>query len=556
MNFPTKAIASLVALALTACSTAAMKPINEGVKAVEKEIDVSNAAIKNGKPLAAAPEKTIKRSNSVWFPVTKVVETMPREAVESLKRTVTVNKRFMTINETASFVTSLTGIPTAVQLTQTQMSSQTQTTGLTSQMGMMGSMTGMAGGGQGGTMNGLAGYNPATAVIHHIDYSGPISGLLDVIASRYNVNWEWEPSGRVRLFKTKTQTFRILALPGDTSLTSKIGTSSTGTGGGGGTSGATTANSSAASSASEINTGVEFRGMSVWKGIEDSIKTMLTTDGKVAVTPATGTVTVEDTPLILERVSRFVELQNQSLSKQVTINVKVLTVDLTDSNEYGINWDAVYKNISSSFGLALNNSFATTTGAPTLTYSVLGGGRWDSTKAMISALSQQGKVSQVTSASLVTINNQPAPLQVAKQTTYLASSTTTLGVIGNGNTVSLTPGLLTTGFSMNMLPHILDNDKLMLQYSGDISALINLRTVTSGGSSIQTPEIDTRNFMQRVVISSGETLVVTGFEQFSLNGNTQGPISAEAVGAGGGVNTKQSKSQLIVLIQPVIPGTK
>lgn len=551
-------IISAVALALSACSTAAMKPIAEGVKSVEKEAEVSNAAIRTGKPLAAAPEKTIKRSNSVWFPVTKVVETMPHEAVTALKREVSVNRRFMTLNETASYITALTGIPSAVQLTQAQLAAQTQsgTSGTNGSMGMgMGMNMGMTGTtGVAGTMNAMTnslnGYNPMLSMVHHVNYTGSISGLLDVVATRYNVNWEWDSNGGggVRFFKTKTKTFRILALPGDTSLSSKIGTSSSGS--------ASSSGGSGSSSSSQINTGVEFSGMSVWKGIEESIKTMLTTDGKVAVTPATGTLTVEDTPLILERVDRFVELQNQSLVKQVTINVKVLAVDLTDSNEYGINWDAVYKNVSSSFGLALSNNFATTTGAPTLTYSVLGGGRWDGTKAMITALSLQGKVSQVTSASLVTINNQPAPLQVAKQTTYLASSTTTIGTAGAGNTVSLTPGILTTGFSMNILPHILDNDKMMLQYSGDISALIRLNTVTSGGSSIQTPEIDTRNFMQRVVINSGETLVVTGFEQFSLNGTTQGPVSAEAVSLGGGVNTKKSKSQLIVLIQPVIPGTK
>ncbi|MBF4990978.1 PilN family type IVB pilus formation outer membrane protein [Methylophilus sp. QUAN] len=565
MEMKKNIIALLVASTLAGCSTAAMKPIAEGVKSVEKEADVASSAIKNGKPLAATPEKTLKRSNSVWFPVTKVVETMPREAVEALKRNVAVNRRFMTLNETASYVTSLTGIPTAVQMTQAQMnaSSQSGTTGQGAMggMGNMGAMGGMnmamntgvpgVSNQMNNMTNSLAGYNPMLAMVHHVNYSGPISGLLDVIATRYNVNWEWDSNGGVRFFKTKTKTFRVLALPGDTSLTSKIGTSSSG---GGASSGG--ANSSGASSSSQINTGVEFSGMSVWKGIEDSIKTMLTTDGKVAVTPATGTITVEDTPLILERVSKFVDLQNQSLAKQVTINVKVLAVDLTESNEYGVNWDAVYQNVSSSFGLALSNQFATTTGAPTLTYSVLGGGRWDGTKAMITALSQQGKVSQVTSASLVTINNQPAPLQVAKQTTYLASSTTTIGTAGAGNTVSLTPGILTTGFSMNILPHILDNDKMMLQYSGDISALIRLNTVTSGGSSIQTPEIDTRNFMQRVVINSGETLVVTGFEQFSLNGTTQGPVSAEAVSLGGGVNTKKSKSQLIVLIQPVIPGSK
>ena len=96
----------------------------------------------------------------------------------------------------------------------------------------------------------------------------------------------------------------------------------------------------------------------------------------------------------------------------------------------------------------------------------------------------------------------------------------------------------------------------MLQYSGDISSLIRIGQVSSGGSTIQTPEVDTRNFLQRVIMNGGETLVVTGFEQFNLTGNTQGVGDAENVALGGQVMTKKGKSVLVVLIQPVLSGNK
>jgi type IVB pilus formation R64 PilN family outer membrane protein len=260
--------------------------------------------------------------------------------------------------------------------------------------------------------------------------------------------------------------------------------------------------------------------------------------------------------MVLERVSKFVDDQNMSLARQVVINVKVLSVDISDSDEYGINWDAVYQNVNRSIGVSLGNSISPSVGATNMTLSVLGGGNWDGTSAMIDALSKQGKVSQVTSASLVTLNNQPAPIQVARQTAYLASSQTTIGTAGTGNTTTLQPGKITTGFSMNMIPHILDSNKLMLQYSGDISALIRIDEVTSNGSTIQTPQVDTRNFLQRVIMNGGETLVVTGFEQFNLNGTTQGVGDAENLALGGQVKTNKGKSVLVVLIQPVLSGNK
>lgn len=548
MKLKKKILIVAVMAALSGCSTATMKPINEGVAAVEKEATVATAAIRNAAPLARAPESTVKKSNNVWFPVTKVESQLPPQAVSALKRQVAVNRKFLTLNETASYITALTGIPVSVNMSAIARAAQQDEQNQNAGTGGAGSTSTVPAiqtqnGGFGGTLQQL---------YHQVTYTGPMSGLLDLVASRYNIDWEWDKTS-VRFFKTKSKTFRLTALPGDTSLSSRIGTSSSGGSSGSGSGDSNSGSGSTSSSSSELNAGVEFTGLSVWTGIEDSIKTMLSDVGKVTVTPATGTVTVEDTPLVLSRVEKFIDNQNDALSKQVVINVKVLAVELNDSNEYGINWDVVYENLNRSIGIGITNTFAPTVGATNLAFRVLSGSMFDGSSAMISALSQQGKVSQVTSASLVTINNQPAPIQVGRQTTYLASSTTTIGTGGAGNTVSLSPGVITTGFSMNVLPHILDNGKMMLQYSGDISALTKIPTVTSGDTSIQTPEIDTRNFMQRVIMNTGETLVVTGFEQFTLDGNTQGPGNAEAIALGGGVKTKKGKSQLVVLIQPMLP---
>ncbi|MDO9550824.1 MAG: hypothetical protein Q7J03_07605, partial [Methanoregula sp.] len=158
--------------------------------------------------------------------------------------------------------------------------------------------------------------------------------------------------------------------------------------------------------------------------------------------------------------------------------------------------------------------------------------------------------SQVTSASVTTLNNQVAPVQVGRQTSYLASSTTT---VSEGlSTTALQPGVVTTGFSMNLVPHLLDSNNLLLQYAMDISSLLGITSVTSGGSTIQVPEIETRNFLQRVRLNSGDTLVVTGFEQGNMSSNTQGPGNAENTLLGGGLKGARQKSILVVLIQPVI----
>jgi len=534
-----KVIALSVACILGGCTTAAMKPIHSGVADVEKDIVAATEKLRKAEvvtPPVYEKKSHVKYIKEMWLPVKKDDSLYTAKEAASLSRAIAVNRKFVSLADATAYITSLTGVPTSSSINA-------------SAAGTLAPVTTTATGGLppppvGVQNSSITNAFSTNAQLTAVTYSGKLSGFLDLIAAKYNVSWEVQ-SGSVRFFKTKSKTFRLAALPGNTSLKSSIGTNSAG--------GSSVEGATSASTASQ-EAGTEFTGLSVWQGVEDSIRTMLSQDGRITVTPATGTVTVDDTPLVLERVSKFIDNQNEALSRQVVINVKVLSVDLTDSDEYGINWNAVYNNVNRSLGFSLSNAVTPSAGATNMTLKVLSGSMWDGTTAMIDALSKQGKVSQVTSASMVTINNQPAPIQVGKQTSYLASSQTTIGTNGAGNTTTLQPGKITTGFSMNMLPHILDSNKLMLQYSGDISSLIRIGSASSGDSSIQTPEVDTRNFMQRVIMNGGETLVVTGFEQFNLSGDTQGVGSPENVAVGGGVKTKKSKSVLVVLIQPVLSG--
>lgn len=550
------ALAALVPMTLAGCSPAIMAPIKSDVEKTEAESLRLLEQGRNAKPAVLRPvSSSIERVNGLWLPSRKVADSERKARLPaSLSREIVINRSFTSIQEVAERVTTLTGLLVVISPeVPTTAPSATQGAGVPGlppgspsqippPMPSMGGVPGMPG------MPGVAGMTPPV----NLSYSGPLSGFLDVASARYGVSWEWADNN-IRFYRFATKTFRLTALPGDTTLSAKISNQS------GGSSGGASSGGTSASSIQEASAG--FSGLSVWKGIEDSIKTMLSSSGKVTVTASTGTVTVTDTPQVLSSIEKFLEQQNASLGRQVVVNVRVLAVDLTDSDSYGINWNVVYNSLSQNFGWTLNNTFDPAVGASSLALKILGTAgaatnsnikSWAGSEAMIDALSKQGRVSQVTSASVTTLNNQPAPIQVGRQTSYLASSTTTIGTAGSPSSTTLQPGLITTGFSMNLVPHMLDGGKLLLQYAVDLSSLINLATVSSNGSSIQTPEIETRNFLQRVMLNSGDTLVVTGFEQSNQSGNMQGVGSASNTALGGGVKGSTNKTVLVVLIQPVI----
>lgn len=554
-----KTIASLVAIATLAGCTAP----TQQVKSIEKEVSTAKVQAEQMLTRRVEPVETspVSYSDQSWIPLRKV-ERLARDEATAKADTIQIeiNQRFASLNEVAGVISSLTGlpvylgsdIPTTTAATAGAAAGAPMPAGMPFPMGAPGGVmptpmpAGIGGIPTAAQTGPITANSPFTAT-----YSGSLSGLMNLVSAYYGVNWKGEAQG-LRFFVMDSKTYRIAALPGDTRLNSSVDSSSNASAGGtgsGASSGATQTGTSTNS------TGVGFSGLSVWSALESGIKQMLSTGGRVIASPATGTITVTDTPSVLARVTEYINGQNSALNRQVSVNVRVLSVELTDGDNYGINWDAVYSNLASAsnpFSVALKTAFPVASGAGNIIISApaTSASRWAGSSAMISALSTQGRVSELTSSTLVTLNNQPAPVNVGRRVSYLASSSTTQ-TANVGATTALTPGTVQTGFSMTLVPHIIDGKEMLLQYSLDLSSLLRLSTITSGTSSIQAPDISTSNFIQRVRIQSGETLVVAGFDQDNLSAVSNGIGSAENAALGSRNGTRK-RTMLVVLIQPNI----
>ncbi|MGS0741433.1 PilN family type IVB pilus formation outer membrane protein [Glaciimonas sp. GG7] len=547
-----------VATALTGCTTGLIAPIKQDIQARDVEAqDLLTQARQGPGAIQAQKSSSVERIEALWLPTRKAAELAAQSAsIDASERRYASNRSYHSIQEVAERITALTGIPVSVA-PDAQMPIGDAASSMSGTVGQGSTSSApkpplpalpnfaplgqMPGGGQLGGVN--------------LVYDGTLKGFLDVAAARFGVSWEWTGSS-YNLFRYTTQTWQLKGIPGDTTLqraiTSQTGGATGGSSGSGNDGSATGGN--AISGGGSSTTSTSFSNMSIWKAIEQTLDKMSSTK-KYSVTPATGTASATDTPQNLARMHAFIESQNASLSKQVNVNVRVLAVDLSDDDQYGINWNALYSSLSGNLSLGLTNAFAADPSATSLTLKVLGGGTnkspWAGSQAILSALSKQGNVSQITSATLTTLNNQPAPLQIGRQTSYLASSTTTV-TQGAGSTTTMQPGLVSTGFSMSLVPHILDKGEMMLQFSIDISSLLKLNEITSGDATIQMPDVDTRNFLQRVKMNSGETLVLTGFEQSNQSTSQQGVGSASNVALGGGVAGKKGRTVLVILIQPIL----
>lgn len=441
-----------------------------------------------------------------------------------------IGNRPLALPEVASLITEHTGLPVRLALDR-QPTAGDIDVGTAYEGDMLGGMVQPVG---------AAG---ASRIRPH--WQGPLSSILDLIAAHFGVHWSYR-HGTIAFFLHETRQYQLISLPVDTSGLAQL--SGGGSGGGGDSGGHAAQTSLTAESASRT---------AIWEEVVATVESMLPDGARVAASPTTGTVTVTAPRDVLSTVERYMDAINADLAREVEIEVKVYSVALSRDDNYGFDLDLILRDQASGFQVGLpGGAEGMPTGAPATSIGVVSPPAgsslvgFDGSSLIVNALSRRGRVSQVTQARGRTLNNVPLPLQDARQTSYLREITVTTATTTTGGSTGLSPGTVTTGFSMVVLPRIRQDNTVVIHFTLNLSDLRELRNVESGGQRIQVPEIDSRGFQQQAMLRSGETLVLAGFETESDALGLTGRGAASFFGLGGGVMGDSTRTLLVVLLTP------
>lgn len=341
-----------------------------------------------------------------------------------------------------------------------------------------------------------------------ISYEGTLRGLLDHVSVASGYGWEYDARAKTVVFTRLTvKTFTLLSAPGKQEFQGQITnkskeTSNSSIGGGGVNQTVSTADTSSQT----MQSNKTQYAYDVWVDTEKAVKALLSPEGSVVGNQATGTITVRDRAENVRQVAAYIAEINQRLSRQVALTVNVWALEVSDDAEAGIDLQAIFANDDVSIVAGSLSSL----GGPSTASATIVSGKLRNSKGVLKALKEWGNATQVTSGGGLVLSNQPVPLQSIKRIAYLAGSSSTQSEYGQ--TSEITPGEVTTGFAMTIIPHILDRRRVLLQYSINLSSLDELTEFNTADLTVQLPKTSTRAFSQRSQMQMGQTLVLAGFQ--------------------------------------------
>ncbi|EDE0111626.1 PilN family type IVB pilus formation outer membrane protein [Salmonella enterica subsp. enterica serovar Newport] len=385
------------------------------------------------------------------------------------------------------------------------------------------------------------------ATLRGVYWKGALDGFLDNITTRLGLSWRYE-EGRIVIYYLDTRNFPVLFMDSQAGFTSKTvsgTTSSTGSSGGGSSGGISGDNNTSQSTDMAIKS-------NLYGDVSATVKAMLT-PGVGRMNLSAGVLTVTDTSRVLSQIGRYIDDRNRELNRQVVLNVQIYSVESRRSDQLGIDWDAVLS--LGSVKATFTNAFTNANDAIASGGAMIVDGKGAGTKALVKALSEQGNVSVATQSSSLTTNLSAVPIQVALQQDYI-SDVTSEQTANVGSSVSSTRSTITTGFNMTVLPYLMPaSSSMQLQFSVNMSDDPTMRTVPQGEkSSVELMKTRLKTFTQRVNMKSGQTLILSGYEQLNNTADHQGVGSPRFFGMGGGASGAKNRTQLVMFVTPIILG--
>jgi general secretion pathway protein D/MSHA biogenesis protein MshL len=272
---------------------------------------------------------------------------------------------------------------------------------------------------------------------------------------------------------------------------------------------------------------------------------MAEASGSYYIDKPVGLITVTAPRHVLQKVESYITSLQKEVYKQISIEAKIIEVELLDNSSIGINWNSVLKDF--------NIKGAVKFGAETIVdgvsevgqifpyvFSNDKDGKWDNGtnhgssydptrlvsnvkintanfEVFLNALKTQGNTKVLSNPKISVLNGQPALITVGRNISYIKSITVTQPTVQGGSpTYKAEAASVLSGVGLTLTATVLNNNEIVMnlvpvtsEVQVDENDEIRYKTLADG-NQIGVPIVNVREMSTIVRVKDGEMLVIGG----------------------------------------------
>ena len=380
-----------------------------------------------------------------------------------------------------------------------------------------------------------------------IDFSRlPLNSALDALLDAHGYGWQID--GRlIRIRRQVTRTFDVdyLRLRRTSEGHSESGAFGVSDGG----------SESAGSNEFEIE---QENDIDFWEELTEELLTLVGEEGRVVTNKTAGLVSVTAGKRVVDEVENYLQRIRHGSMRQVSIDARIVEVELDDTMTLGIDWAA--PDLLEIGKFDISRSALGADGIQTFLSASVNG----ETRAILEALQDQGNLNVVSQPKLKVLNNQTAQIRVARDEPYYVQTSGFVAAAGDdpAQPAEFEQRSATIGLVVQVTPSVSADGWITLEISPVITRKLSQigfpQTDENGNVSfsgnVGPPVIDVKQTSVVVRVRSGQTAVIGGLIQ-ETDDETVSKIpllgDLPIVGAAfRDTTTVHNRNELVIMITP------
>lgn len=275
--------------------------------------------------------------------------------------------------------------------------------------------------------------------------------------------------------------------------------------------------------------------------------------GYYSIDKPIGLITVTAPRPLVERIESYLNNLKKQMFRQISIEAKIIEVNLDDESRSGIDWRGVLSGKSINFEVFGPSSIVYPAGGRAI--SQVGFDTTNPFNILLDAIEEQGTANVLANPKISVMNGQPALISVGETFRYISEASTTVseGVVST----SVSTDTVMSGLGLAVLPTISENDEIILSLTPVTSQVTSpMEERSFSGLTLQLPQINIREMKSMVKVRNGDTLLIGGLIDNSESVRThKAPVLGDLPGVGKlfrhDLKSNQRK-ELVILLQPTI----